>query len=496
VSADRRVIVIGGGLAGITAALDCAAAGAEVTLVEVRRRLGGAAYSFEREGLEMDNGQHVFLRCCVAYRALLGRLGSEHLVHVQPRLEIPVLKPGSAPAVLRRGSLPAPLQLAGALARYPHLSRRQRLGAARAALALMRLGSSPAGGPVEEERLTFGQWLALHGQGPQAVSALWDLIALPTLNLPAAEASLALSAFVFRTGLLSAADAGDIGFHAATLSETIGTPALAALRRAGVEVRLGWRAERLQRVAGGLDVLGRGGRDPAGDQDAELDEARPLPAGAELESLRAAAAIAAVPHTRAATLLEPLIPELAQGLARLESSPIVNLHVLYDRAVCDVPFAAGVGTPVQYLFDRSAAAGAPAGSQYLAVSLSGAEREMRMSVQALRELYLPALRELLPRARHASVELFLATREHAATFRAAPGVEALRPGAPTAVPGLALAGSWTATGWPATLEGAVLSGHTAAQSTLRTLGIGPAEQRERSGEQAMATAGFAGSRAS
>jgi uncharacterized protein with NAD-binding domain and iron-sulfur cluster len=126
---------------------------------------------------------------------------------------------------------------------------------------------------------------------------------------------------------------------------------------------------------------------------------------------------------------------------------------------------------VQYLFDRSAAAGAPAGCQYLAVSLSGAEREMGMSVDSLRELYMPALEELLPRARHAKVELFLATREHAATFRAAPGTAALRPGPTTTIPGLVLAGAWTATGWPATLEGAVSSGHAAAQSALVRLGL-------------------------
>jgi uncharacterized protein with NAD-binding domain and iron-sulfur cluster len=105
------------------------------------------------------------------------------------------------------------------------------------------------------------------------------------------------------------------------------------------------------------------------------------------------------------------------------------------------------------------------------VSLSGAEREMGMSVEALRERYLPALAELLPRARSAQVETFLVTREHAATFRAAAGVGALRPPARTSVPGLALAGSWTATGWPATLEGAVLSGHSAADEALRALGL-------------------------
>lgn len=468
---EERVLVVGGGLAGITAALDCAEAGAPVTLVDVRRRLGGAAYSFQREGLEMDNGQHVFLRCCHAYRGLLRRLGSEHLVRVQPRMEIPVLAPGSPPARLRRGELPAPLHLAGALARYPHLRPSKRLGAARAALALARFGSRQRGhsGPGQEP--TLGEWLARHGQGPEEVAALWDLIALPTLNLRAAEASLSLGAFVFRTGLLSAADAGDIGFHAGTLDETIGEPALRSLTDAGVEVRLGWRAERLRLSAGGVEVLGRGQRPPGGVEHRNGDHAADAPADG-MESIEAGSTILAVPHMRAAALVEPLLGDLARGLRRLGASPIVNLHVVFDRQVCEEPFAAGVGTPVQYLFDRTVAAGVPPGAQYLAISLSGAEREMGMSVDALRELYMPALRELLPRARDASVELFLATREHAATFRAGPGVGSLRPAAHTSVPGLLLAGAWTDTGWPATLEGAVLSGHAAAAAAMGRPGVG------------------------
>jgi hypothetical protein len=473
----RRVVVVGGGLAGIAAALDCAAAGAHVTLVEVRRRLGGAAYSFEREGLRVDNGQHVFLRCCTAYRALLARLGSEQRVSVQPRLEIPVLKPGARTTTLRRGVLPAPLHLAGALARYPHLTLSQRLGAARAALALTRLDPNDAA----LDRETFGGWLARHGQGPEAVAALWDLVALPTLNLPAAQASLALGAFVFRTGLLSGADAGDIGFHSATLGEIIDRPAAGALAAAGVEVKLGWRAQRLLRTASGFELQGHGGA-RAGEQDAQVEERGGGDGGMEEEiesgavardrdgeGLNAEAAIVALPHARAAALLRPLLPEVASGLDALGRSPIVNLHIVYDRQVCELPFAAGIGTPVQYLFDRTLAAGAPPSSQCLAVSLSGAVAEMGMSVNALRERYLPALGELLPRARTAKVELFLATREHAATFRAAPGVAALRPGPETSVAGLALAGAWTATGWPATLEGAVLSGHAAAKTALAAL---------------------------
>lgn len=441
----RRVAVVGGGLAGIVAALDCADAGAEVTLLEVRRRLGGAACSFAREGLVMDNGQHVFLRCCTAYRALLDRLGSASLTTLQPRLEIPVLKPGARPVTLRRGALPAPAQLAGALARYPHLTLAERLGAARAALALMRLRRSAAGRrELARDDETFGGWLARHGQGPRAVAALWDLIALPTLNLPAAQASLALSAFVFETGLLSGADAGDVGFHDATLGQIVDEPARRALTAAGVDVRLGYGVEQLLRAGGAFELHGRAGTG----------------------AVAADTIVVALPHARAARLLAPLLGDAARAWEGLGSSPIVNLHVVYDRTVMDGHFAAGVGTPVQYLFDRTRAGGAPAGTQYLAVSLSGAEREMAMSVPELRARYLPALAELLPRARQASVELFVATREHAATFRAAPGVGALRPGPATPIPGLVLAGSWTATGWPATLESAVISGHAAARAAL------------------------------
>lgn len=472
-----RVIVLGGGLAGIVAALDCADAGARVSLLEVRPRLGGAAYSFERDGLRLDNGQHVFLRCCASYRALLERLGSSGRVRIQPRLEIPVLSPGAKQVMLRRGGLPAPLHLAGALLRYPHLTFTQRLSAARAALALGRLDpqsaleweraargaperpsaeqdqrrSKPDGDVVAVDRLapepgTLGAWLAEHGQGAQSVAALWDLIALPTLNLPAAAGSLALGAFVLRTGLLQRADAGDIGFHMRPLGETLGEPAERVLARAGVEVKLGARVERVAQSEDALRVRANG---------AELD---------------ASAVVSAIPHQRAATLLEPLLGEQATRWTALGESPIVNVHVVYDRRVCELGFAAGVGTPVQYVFDRTDAAGLRDG-QCLAISLSGAEQDMRRSSEELRERYVGALAELFPRAREARVRSVHVSREHAATFRAAPGAQALRPGPRTRVRGLVLAGAWTDTGWPATLEGAVLSGHAAAREALRSLAL-------------------------
>ncbi len=442
-----RVIVVGGGVAGIAAALDCADGGAAVTLLEVRPRLGGAAYSFEREGLLLDNGQHVFLRCCSAYRGLLERLGSSDRVFMQSRLEIPVISPGRSPFVLRRARLPAPLHLAGALARYPHITRRARLRAMLAARALARLQPSSA---LEMERshgATLGSWLAEHGQSPDAIAMLWDLIALPTLNARAEHASLALGAFVLKTGLLERNDAGDIGFHAHPLSEILGRPALRVLRESGVEVRLSWRAEQIVADDSGFQVRSNG------------------------FVLDADAVVLAVPHARASTLLENALGPVASGYAEIASSPIVNLHVVYDRRVCDVEFAAGVRTPVQYVFDRSAAVGLNEG-QYLAVSVSAADEEMDMSSEQLRERYLHGLAELFPRAREANVRLFAISREHAATFAALPGVGAKRPGPRTSVQGLALAGAWTDTGWPATLEGAVRSGHAAANTVLATLKIG------------------------
>jgi squalene-associated FAD-dependent desaturase len=442
----QRIAIVGGGLAGITAALDCAAAGAQVTLLEVRPRLGGAAYSFDRDELRLDNGQHVFLRCCTAYIELLERLGSRGLTTMQRRLDIPVLAPGGRIARLRRSALPAPLHLGGALAMYSHLSLADRGRAARAALALRHLDPTDP----ELDQRTFGSWLAERGQSPAAVQALWDLIARPTLNVTADQASLAQAVQVFRTGLLTSASAGDVGWARAPLGDVHDGPARRALAAAGVDVRLRWRAERVLAVAGGFAVEGNGER-VTGD-----------------------GVVVAVPHDRLTDLLPPGALAAPERLARLGTSPIINLHIAYDRRVVDLPFVATVRSPVQFVFDRTDSSGLERG-QLLAVSLSAADEDMQRRPDELRARYLPALADLFPAARAANAERFVVTREHAATFRAAPGAIALRPTARTLLPGLALAGAHTTTGWPATMEGAVRSGHTAANEVLSIL----ARPRER-----------------
>ncbi|BCB91755.1 hydroxysqualene dehydroxylase HpnE [Phytohabitans suffuscus] len=431
--------VVGGGLAGITAALSCADAGRDVTLFEATPRLGGLTYSFRRGELHVDNGQHVFLRCCTAYQSLLRRLGVADRVTLQPRLDIAVHSPSAArPARLRRSGLPAPLHLSGALARYGPLSPAQRLAFVRAALALRRV--DPAS-PATDER-SFGAWLAAHGQGERAVTALWDLVGVATLNARAADASLALAATVFQVGLLTETAAADIGWSAVPLSRLHGEPAAARLAEAGARVLTGAKV---------LAVTPDGDRWLIRTREGEhmVDQV-----------------VLAVPPRAAERLLPPASVPLEGGWAdRLGSSPIVNAHVVYDRPVMSAPFVAGIDTPIQWVFDRTAPSGLATG-QYLAVSLSAAGDLVDLPTAVLRERLLPALAALLPRARRAAVTDFFVTRERHATFRPAPGTARLRPGTTTAAPGLYLAGAWTATGWPATMEGAVRSGDAAAEALL------------------------------
>ncbi len=443
-----RVVVIGGGLAGITAALDCAAQGASVTLLEARGRLGGAAYSFSRDGLRVDNGQHVFLRCCTNYIELLERIGATSLVHVQSKLSIPVLAPGRTTAWLERGALPAPLHLAASLLKYPFLSARERISIGIAMQALARVDPDD---PSADDR-SFGAWLRDHGQSTNAIETMWELISTPTVNLRADDASLAQSAYVFQQGLLKSATSGDVGYATVPLGEIHDVAARRALAEAGVSVRLRTSANVVEHVGTGFEV-GLSGQ----------------------PTLAAEAVVVAVPPARAARLLPASSRVTAGDLLKLGTSPIVNLHLIYDRQILALPFAATVRSPVQWIFDRTASAGLESG-QYLAVSLSAADAELEMTVAELQERFLPAIAEVLPAACDAELKLFFVTREHAATFRAAPGSRALRPGPCTAVPGLVLAGAWTDTGWPATMEGAVRSGHAAASVALEGLPATPAHR--------------------
>jgi hydroxysqualene dehydroxylase len=501
--AGPRVAVVGGGLAGVSAALACADSGATVTLFEKRARLGGLTWSFSHDGLTMDNGQHVFLRCCTAYIDFLERIGSWDDVELQERLDVTVLSPGpgaagpvrddaggadgavrrsrpataTARAVLRRDRLPAPLHLGRSLLSYGLVPLSARARFAGAALALRRLDLDD---PALDQQ-TFASWLAQHGQGQKAVSALWDLICLPTVNLPAERASLAMAAKVFQTGLLTDASAGDIGWSRVPLGLLHGERAACALRRAGVDVRLGETVRAIEPVRPG----------PGGSFAGR--PARGFSVRAAGGDAAADGVVVALPHYCTEDLLPPgALPDQCRP-SRLASSPIVNVHVRFDRRVTNLPLFAGLGTDAQWVFDRTESSGAgssgagPPGAtseasspgasspgtgsgQYLAVSISAADNYIGARPEHLEARVLASLRQLLPGASDARVLGTLVTREHHATFRATPGSAADRAPTRTQIPGLVLAGAWTATGWPPTMEGAVRSGLYAARAVLVATG--------------------------
>jgi len=439
-----QIAVVGGGLAGVTAALACADAGARVRLFEARAWLGGATFSTEKRGLSVDNGQHVFMRCCTAYRGLLARLGVEHLTALQPRLAVPVLAPGRPRAWIRRHALPAPAHLAPSLLGFPHLPLAARLRAAQVARGFAALDPDD---PQLDER-SLGDWLAERGVRDAASLAFWDLLIRPTLNVRAADASLALAARVLRTGFLDRADAADIGIAAVPFADLHDAPARRALIGAGAAVELS------------AAVLGVA----VDSEGAMVSLAR--------DSVRADAVILALPPDAAARLAPGAAGLDAAALARLGASPIVNLHVWFDRAVTDLPLAAGWDTPLQWIFDRTRAAGARHG-QVLTVSLSAANEWLGKSRAELRAHFLPAFAALFPAVRDAQVLDFLVQSDPAATFLQVPGTRRLRPGATTRHPAVWIAGAWTDTGWPATMESAVRSGALAARAALDALARAP-----------------------
>jgi squalene-associated FAD-dependent desaturase len=441
-------VVVGGGLAGIAAALRLADAGRDVVLLERRPRLGGAAFSFRRGALVVDNGQHVFLRCCSAYRGLVTRLGADDQVTLQERLDIPVLVPGAArPARLGRArGVPAPAHLGAALARYRPLGRPDRARAVRGALALRRL--DPTDRALDDR--TLGSFLREHGQNDATIERLWGIIAVATLNLDPDEASLALAAKVFRTGLLDRADAADVGYAAVPLGELHGTSAARTLAAAGVEALTSTRVDAIRPGA----VVEATGPDGA-------------------RSWRTDTVILATPHEDAFSAAADLDRGPAAAARQLGASPIVNIHVVYDRTVTDLPFAAAVGSPVQWVFDRTEPSRVRAehpGAQYLAVTVSAADAVVDAPSRALITRFQDELAQLFPAAARAHVVDAFVTRERRATFRQAAGSWRLRPGPGSGPDGVWLAGAWTDTGWPDTMESAVRSGTAAAEAAMSAHG--------------------------
>ena len=445
------VIVIGGGVAGLAAATSLADRGARVIVVEARPRLGGRASSFvdPSTGETVDNGQHVLMGCYRETFAFLRRIGAMATVRVQPSLSVPSIDTAGRRSVLSCPPLPAPWHLLGGIMEWDALGWSDRL-------SVLRLGTPVR---IEQRRLRGGtgrmacspeetveNWLVRNGQTARLREMLWDPLALAALNQPPRDA--AAPAFVRVLAEMFGRDPQDasIAFPAVPLDAMYAAPARDHLEARGGRVVTNALACVITEGDRAVGLRTRGGRE-----------------------LRAEAIVSAVPWFAVRPLFDEVPPPLQQILldaSRMASCPIVTANLWFDRNVLETPFVGLPGRAMQWAFDRGAITGSNA--SYVSLVSSGAADVVGMTNDGVVNLALGELRDALPRARAAVVRKASVVRERRATFSLAPGQPA-RPGPNTLLAGFYLAGDWTDTGLPGTIESAAMSGHRAAEAVALNL---------------------------
>lgn len=433
----NRVVIIGGGTAGVTAACSLATQGITVLVFERAPRLGGRAGSFYHRGMNewVDYGQHVLMRSCTRTIEFLSQVGAADGVCFQKRLRIPLIC-GSRKSVITSMPLLGPLHLLPNLVRYRHLPLPQRLSLIQGVLPLL-LRRIP-------ENVTFGDWLTKHGQLLRAVTTVWDPICVATLNEHARVVSASAAGTVFKKGFL-ASHGADLGLFTVSLFH-IFERARSFLRDHGGKVQVNSRVTRILVKRGRVTGI-------------ELDSGKRIETGS---------VIAAIPPHN----LRPLLPgvvatdEYFTAMRTIPFSPIVNLHLWFDRPVMEERFVIAIDSPLQAVFNLTEIHREGPQANHLVISQSAANEWIGKTTDEIKQQLIMALSEQLPAVTRARVLAALVIKHRKATIRLAPGIEALRPQSITPIDGLLLAGDHTATGWPSTLEGAVRSGLTAARNVM------------------------------
>jgi zeta-carotene desaturase len=440
---NSRVAVVGGGLAGLAAGCALASAGFRVTLFERRPYLGGRASSYQHPGTGevVDNCQHVLLGCCTNLIQFYERLGVENKIRWYDRLTF--LEPGGRASVISPSNLPAPLHNAPAFLRAACLDLTDKLaiGMAMAALA-------PA--TPRDDGETFLTWLRRHAQTKQAIERFWKPILVSALNEELDQMSVPYAGQVVRESFLKSAAAGRMGVPTVPLSELYSV-AGDYIRARGGEVRLRCSVECFL---------------------PERDDVKLLVSGEETSFDYIVFAVPFEVLSRMlpqATVVEPL----RRALSRFETSPITGIHLWFDRQITDLDHAVLLDRTIQWMFHKSKLLGRNenGNGSYVELVVSSSKTLVEKSRAEIIELALAELREFFPGARDAKLLKSTVIKEVHATYSPRPGADVYRPAAETVWPRVFLAGDWTATGWPATMEGAVRSGYIAAESVAQAAGI-------------------------
>lgn len=441
----NRVIVIGGGLAGLAAAAALAPRGFRVTVLESRQRLGGRAGSFTdpATGQMIDACQHVSMGCCTNFAHFCRTVGIAHLLAPQPKLYF--VTPDGRKSVFRADPWPAPFHLGRALLGAHYLTPIDKLRVM-FGLAMMLREKPDADPPLLP-------WLEQHGQNRRTIERFWGIVLTSALNETVDRVGLKYARKVFRDGFVRHRDGFTVHVPTVPLGRFYGEELRAWFERNGVEIRENMSVRRLAAA-------------PTG---------RPLNTIAHVELRDGSTSTAdwyvlAVPFERVPDLVPPEWLEREPTFANvknLKPSPITSVHLWFDRPTMTLPHAVLIDSLGQWVFNRGEVA---PGEHYLQVVVSAARPLHGLGREEIQRQILEELARLFPPIRLAKLLRSKVVTEHAATFSAVPGVDQWRPAQASPIRNLALAGDWTATGWPATMEGAVRSGYLAAEVILARAG--------------------------
>jgi squalene-associated FAD-dependent desaturase len=435
-----RVLIIGSGLAGLAAATALAPRGFKVTLLEARPRLGGRASSFTDAGTGqlIDACQHVSMGCCTNFSHFCRTVGIDHLLEPQPTLYF--MTADGRVSRWEASLLPAPFHFVPSFLSAHFLTGSDKLHIAHGLLSLLK--------EDRDDDPPFGDWLRQHGQTPQAIERFWGVVLVSALNEHPERVGLRYARQVFVEGFLKGSRAGTVLVPRAPLGRLYGPELQRWLRDHSVAVRL-----------------------QTGVQRIHIDEGRV--ATVELrtgERLQADWHVSAVPFDRLLDLLpESMLDTYSEfgRLRELEASPITSVHLWYDRPVMTWPHVVLVGCLGQWVFNRGMT---DRGEHYVQIVVSAARHLGDLGQEEVERLISTEMPKLCPACRNAKLLRSRVVRERLATFSAVPGVDDLRPSQATRIPNLFLAGDWTRTGWPATMESAVRSGYLAAEALLEATG--------------------------